>query len=307
MMTDPSLSGVLAVAQTPFLEDDSLDADTFFRQADWLFANGADGVVVGMVSEVLRLTANERDTLAGWTAQACAGRGASVVSVGAEATRIAVAHAQVAQSSGVTAVMASPPILTSLDEPAMLRYFSAIVSAVDVPVILQDASGYVGPSLSIDLQAKLWAEFGDRVMFKPEAHPIGPRVTQLLDATSGRAAIFEGTGGLYLIDSYRRGVVGTMPAGDLVWALAALWRALTAGDYDRAYQIGGPLAQIVVLQTSLDSFVAIEKHLLTEQGVFTSRRLREPDCSGLDTQMVAEVDRLVHRLRYAVEEPVPSR
>jgi dihydrodipicolinate synthase/N-acetylneuraminate lyase len=70
------------------------------------------------------------------------------------------------------------------------------------------------------------------------------------------ARVFEGTGGLYLIDSFRRGVVGTMPAADLIWALSALWRALGHGDYARAYRLAGPLAQMIALQTSLDSFIA---------------------------------------------------
>ena len=107
-------------------------------------------------------------------------------------------------------------------------------------------------------------------MFKPEAPPIGPRLTRLLDATGGRARVFEGTGGLFLIDSFRRGAIGTMPASDVVWALSALWRALggdppesaarsrcgplqtslqlgaQGGDFPRAYRIAGPLALLVL-------------------------------------------------------------
>jgi hypothetical protein len=57
---------------------------------------------------------------------------------------------------------------------------------VDVPLIVQDASGYVGRPLSIGLQARLHGELGDRAMFKPEAPPIGPQLTRLLSATGGR-------------------------------------------------------------------------------------------------------------------------
>ncbi|MGD7704618.1 dihydrodipicolinate synthase family protein [Microlunatus sp. Y2014] len=294
------LAGVLPVMQTPFDADENLDRAAHARLLDWTFDNGADGIVVAMVSEVLRLTAAERDELNAVTAQACEGRGTSVASVGAESTRIAVGHARTAQAAGATALMATPPMLTRLDEPALRRYFATVIEAVDIPVVVQDASGYVGQPLSVELQAGLHAEFGDRAMFKPEAHPIGPRITQLMDATGGAARIFDGTGGLHLVDTHRRGVVGTMPAADLIWALSALWRALEDGDDDRTYAIAGPLAQIVSLQTTLDSFVVIEKHLLQQQGVLDDPRMRGPVAAGIDDHTRAELDRLVVRLRAAV-------
>ena len=92
-----------------------------------------------------------------------------------------------------------------------------------------------------------------------------------------------------------------MPASDVVWALSALWAALRRGDFPRAYRIAGPLAQLVSLQTSLDSFVAVEKHLLVRQGVLPSARMREPVADVLDEQGRDEVDRLADLLHEAVD------
>jgi dihydrodipicolinate synthase/N-acetylneuraminate lyase len=292
---------VICVVQTPFGDDGSIDTDTFVRQVEWLFASGADGVAIGMVSEVLRLSGPERDELAALMCQAARGRGAAVVSVGAESTYVAVRHARHAAAVGADAVMATPPLLGRAGDDELFGYFTAIADAVQIPVIVQDASGYVGSALSIDLQARLYAELPDRVMFKPEAHPIGPKLTQLMAATDGKARVLEGNGGMYLVDSFRRGAIGTMPAGDLVWALVPLWRALTAGDFDRAYRISAPLTQLVSLQTSLDSFVAVEKHLLVRQGIFPNAAMRGPVSGSVDDQMYAEVDRLVALLRTAVD------
>lgn len=299
-MTGVEVSGVVCVVQTPFDEQGDVDGTTFVRQVEWLFGNGADGVAIGMVSEVLRLSTAERDELATLLCGAAAGRGASVVSVGAESTHVAARHARHAAAVGVDAVMATPPALSRAGDAELLDYFLAIADAAQVPLIVQDASGYVGSALSIDLQARLQAELPDRVLFKPEAHPIGPKLTQLLDATGGKARVLEGNGGMYLVDSFRRGAIGTMPAGDLVWALVPLWQALNVGDYERAYRIAGPLTQMVSLQTSLDSFVAIEKYLLVQQGIFRSAAVRGPVAGGVDERMYAEVDRLVDLLRRAV-------
>ena len=294
--------GVLAVFQTPFSEAGTIDHQVMRDQFDWLFGNGADGVVFGMVSELLRLSSEERDELVTLTCSLARGRGPSVVSVGAESIDVAVRHARHAQDAGANAVMAAPPALHAVGEDALYEYYVAIASSVSIPLIVQDASGYVGASIPISLQARLHREFGDRVMFKPEAVPVGPRLTQLLDATGGKARVFEGNGGLYLIDSFRRGAIGTMPAGDVIWAQTALWRALVDGDFGYAYRIAGPLAQLVSLQTNLDSFVAVEKHLLTRQGIFPPSALRRPVGEVLDAQGRAEVDRLVDLLRAAVDD-----
>ena len=300
-MSGVEVSGVVCVVQTPFDAQGEIDGATFVHQVEWLFDSGADGVAIGMVSEVLRLSTAERDELATLLCGAATGRGASVVSVGAESTHTAVRHARHAAAVGADAVMATPPALSRAGDAELFDYFLAIADAAQVPVIVQDASGYVGSALSIDLQARLQAELPDRVLFKPEAHPIGPKLTQLLDATGGKARVLEGNGGMYLLDSFRRGAIGTMPAGDLVWALVPLWRALNDGDYDRAYRIAGPLTQMVSLQTSLDSFVAIEKHLLMRQGVFRSVAVRGPVAGGVDERMYAEIDRLADLLRAAVD------
>ncbi len=126
-------------------------------------------------------------------------------------------------------------------------------------------------------------------------------VMPLRDATGGRVRVFEGTGGIALIDNFRRGILGTMPAVDLVWAVRAVWDALVAGDFDRAYAVSGPLCALITLQSELDAFVALEKYLLVRQGVFTSAAQRGPVGYVPDPETLAEVDRLFERLRTAVD------
>ena len=55
---------MLSVFQTPYHADESIDYDTLEREIDWLFDRGADGIVMAMVSEVLRLESTERRELA---------------------------------------------------------------------------------------------------------------------------------------------------------------------------------------------------------------------------------------------------
>ena len=179
------LAGVLAVFQTPFDDRDRIDYPALEKLFDWIFANGADGVVFAMVSEILRLSSQERDEVATVACRLSRGRGSCVISVGAESLATALRHARHAADAGADAVMATPPLLHAAGDDELLRYFMAIAGSVDTPLIVQDASGYVGRPLSIALQARLHGELGGRVMFKPEAPPVGPRLTRLLAATGG--------------------------------------------------------------------------------------------------------------------------
>lgn len=293
------LRGVLPVAATPFTANGDIDYGAVKDEVDWLFEQGVDGLVMGMVSEALRLSSEERDELATVLCSAADGRGAVVTSVGAESLHTALRHTLAARDAGATAVMAIPPVATAVDSDELMRYYTGLIEAVDIPVVVQDASGYLGRPLPIELQARLHATFGNRARFKPEAQPIGPRLSALRDATNATAKIYEGTGGLALVDSYRRGITGTMPGPDVCWALVALWAALEAGDQARVDALNGPLCAIVSIQTSLDAFVSIQKHLLFKQGVLPQTYARGPAGFALDTETLAEVDRLFELLRAA--------
>lgn len=299
----PELRAVLPVFQTPWHEDESIDFETLEGEISWLYDCGAAGIVMAMVSETLRMDSDEREALAAAACRFGRDRGAVIISVGAESSKTAERYARHAESVGADAVMAIPPVSIGLGEPELLRYYTRILHAIQIPVIVQDASGYVGKPMPIAMQARLLDEFGpERVQYKPEASPIGPKLSELRDATQGRARVFEGTGGIALVDSFKRGVKGTMPGADLIRALVPLWRALEAGDVEKADCIHGPLAALVSMQTSLDAFLAVEKHLLVRQGIFTNTRVRGPVGFHLDDETRREVDRQFDRLIAAAEQ-----
>jgi 4-hydroxy-tetrahydrodipicolinate synthase len=294
------LHGVLPVVQTPFTADLQIDRPTLKREIDWAFQLGANGVVVAMVSEILRLEHNQRRELAALVCECTANRGCTVISVGAETASQAIDLAQHAQVLGATAVMAIPPVRQSLSSETTVEYFAAIANSVSIPLVVQDASSYVGAAIDVSVYLKLLEEFGpDKILFKPEASPLGPNLSRLRDATRGKARIFEGSGGINLVDCYRRGIVGTMPGMDLLDGVIALWRALETGDDDRIYQLSLPICGILALelQAGLDGFLAIEKHLLMQRGIFRNTIQAPPVKWQLDDETRLEVDRLFHRLQ----------
>lgn len=299
-MTDPSeIRGVLPVVHMPYHDDQSIDFTTLQREVDHIFATGAHGLCLALVSDTLRLTAQERLEMPGHLVRFAAGRGPVIISVGAESTIQARAFARAAEDGGAAAVMAIPPISQGLAEPELREYFDQLLDEIGIGVFVQDASSYVGKAMSLEFQADLFRQYGSRVLFKPEANPLGPCISGLSELTHGKAAIFEGSGGQLLIDSYRRGVVGTIPGVEMLDGLVALWNACEAGDWDRAYEVYYPICAIATLQIQggLDGFIVSERYMLNRQGLFPNQVHRGPLAFHLDDGTRQEIDRLYDRLQ----------
>jgi 4-hydroxy-tetrahydrodipicolinate synthase len=298
-----NLAGVFNVLQTPLTETDDIDEAVFAREIEWLLECGIDGAVLAMVSEVLRFSAEDRRKQWQLVLKLINGRIPVVASVGAESTYIATSLAKWAEIDGAAAVMATPPSAFATLSNEIRDYYVAIIESVKIPVIVQDASNYLGQPLDISLYVDLIDKYGaERVQFKPEAKPVKERLEMLRDASGGRALVFEGQGGVDLLDTFPIGIVGTMPGAEVPWALVALFKALKEDNWDRARSIHAPLAKLISYQTTLDAYVAVEKYLLVKQEIFTSARQRGPVGFILTDEMKLEIDIAFDQLKAAVDK-----
>ncbi|MGW2492853.1 dihydrodipicolinate synthase family protein [Streptomyces sp. NPDC001606] len=298
------IKGVLPVVLMPYTDGGAVDEDGFLAQTDHMFDAGCDGFVVGQISEVLRLTHEERLRVAELCAKAAQGRGVSVMSTGAETPEAAVAYTRHAQDAGVDAALVMHPATIPLDDDGMVEYYSAVVEAVDIPVIVHHAKSLAKLPLTIAAQARLLEKYGeDRVLFKPEAQPTPPRVSELRDATGGRARIFEGDGGMMLLDCHRRGLAGTIPATEIAEIVVVLWRLLEQGRRAEAERIGHPLSYLMChMMNSTDYYLAIAKRLLKERGLIKSAQVRGPSRYTLDDETWTEVRHTYYGLLDLIRE-----
>jgi len=295
------LAGVFNVISTPLDNSDEIDQKTLKQEIDWLIKCGSNGAVLAMVSEVLRFSAAERRKQWQLSLEHLSGRIPLVVSVGAESSAIAVGLAKDAQKDGATAVMATPPsaFVASADE--VKNYYQRIIEAVDITVIVQDASNYLGAPIELETYVELIDKYGDeRVQFKPEAKPVKERLEQLNKISNNRARVFEGQGGIDLLDTHPLGVKGTMPGAEVPWAIVGLWKALENKDLKSAQAIHTPLAKLISYQTTLDAYVAVEKYLLVKQGVFVNTNQRGPVGFKLDQDTKNKIDLAYNELAAAI-------
>lgn len=289
--TSNQLKGVFNVVSIPLNDEDQIDQSVLKKEIDWLIKCGCDGLVLAMVSEVLRFSAQERRVMWQKTLEYLQGRKPLVVSVGAESSAIAVELAKQAAFDGAAAVMATPPSAFKPTASEVKKYYQSIIEAVDIPTIVQDASNYLGEPIQLETYVELIDKYGEnRVQFKPEAKPVAQRLDQLNKLSSNRAKVFEGQGGVDLLQTHPLGVKGSMPGAEIPWAIIELWRSLELGNLDKAKQIHQPVARLVALQTSLDAYIAVEKYLLVKQGVFINTNQRGPVGFKLDKQTTESIE-----------------
>jgi len=297
------LAGVFNVISTPLDNNDQIDQQTLKKEIDWLIKCGSNGTVLAMVSEVLRFSDAERRQQWRLSLEYLSDRIPLVVSVGAESSAIAVALAKDAEKDGATAVMATPPSAFIATADEVKNYYQRIIEAVDITVIVQDASNYLGAPIELETYVELIDKYGqERVQFKPEAKPVKERLKQLNEISNNRARVFEGQGGIDLLDTHPLGVKGTMPGAEVPWAIVALWNALERKDLVTAKAIHAPLAKLISFQTTLDAYVAVEKYLLVKQGIFSNTNQRSPVGFKLDQETKGKIDLAFNELVSAVGE-----
>jgi 4-hydroxy-tetrahydrodipicolinate synthase len=250
-----------------------------------------------MVSEVMRFSADERRLQWQSALKIINKRVPLIVSVGAESTAIAISLAKSAQADGATALMATPPAIFPATSDEIYTYYSEIIEAVKIPLIVQDASNYMGQPLDLELYGNLIEKYGtERVQFKPEAKPVKERAAALQEIAHGQARIFEGQSGIDLLDTHPLGLVGTMPGGEIPWAIIKLWNALESNDLELAKSIHNLVSQLVAFQQNIDGYVAVEKYLLVKQGIFESVRQRGPVRTILSSEVKIEIDQIFEKL-----------
>ncbi len=304
--TSNQLKGVFNVVSIPLNDEDQIDQSVLKKEIDWLIKCGCDGLVLAMVSEVLRFSAQERRVMWQKTLEYLQGRKPLVVSVGAESSAIAVELAKQAAFDGAAAVMATPPSAFKATASEVKKYYQSIIEAVDIPTIVQDASNYLGEPIQLETYVELIDKYGEnRVQFKPEAKPVAQRLDQLNKLSSNRAKVFEGQGGVDLLQTHPLGVKGSMPGAEIPWAIIELWRSLELGNLDKAKQIHQPVARLVALQTSLDAYIAVEKYLLVKQGVFINTNQRGPVGFKLDKQTTESIEAAYEDLTKVVTPVKP--
>ncbi|QHC25141.1 4-hydroxy-tetrahydrodipicolinate synthase [Streptomyces sp. GS7] len=147
---------VLTAMVTPFTADGALDLDGAQRLAAHLVDAGNDGIVVnGTTGESPTTSDAEKAQLVRAVVDAVGDRAFVVAGAGTNDTHHSLELARAAQDAGAHGLLAVTPYYSKPPQEGLLRHFTAIADATDLPVMLYDIPGRSGVPINTETMVRL--------------------------------------------------------------------------------------------------------------------------------------------------------
>ena len=238
----PAFTGIYPILYAYFGADGRLDEAAMRKQVRCCLAGGAQGIaVLGLATEVNKLSPAEKRDVVRWSAEEIDGRVPLAVTV-AEATAPEAAEFVVeAAGLGAAWCILQPPPVRGLPEGEYIAWYGQVADLVGqrsaIPLGIQNAAAYIGVGLSAGGVATLARNHGNVTLIKAEDSAVD--VQRLIEVTQGRMTVFNGRAGMELVDCLRAGCAGLIPAPECADVQAAIYEDFMSGDEataEREYQ-----------------------------------------------------------------------
>lgn len=254
-------AGIYPMLYAFFSADGSLDRDAMHRQVQACVANGAHGVaVLGLATEVAKLSVQERHQLVEWVSEDLAGRLPMAVTIFGETAEQQVAFARHAKQCGAAWVILQPPRISGAGDTELVPFFGRVMDQLDMVVAIQNAPEYIGIGLSDDGIDELVRRHDNFTVLKGEGPVL--QIRNIIERNGERLAVFNGRAGLELTDNLRAGCAGMIPGLDLFDLQARCFDAMSAGDEQAAEALyARALPAIVFAMQSIDHLICYGKRI----------------------------------------------
>ena len=232
-----ALRGAMTAIVTPFRDDGSVDLTAFEKLVAWQVESGIHGLVpCGTTGEGATLRPEEHTQVIETAVRVAAGRVPVLAGCGTNDTRTTIAGAQRAAAAGADGILVVTPYYNKPNRSGMLAHFSAIATAVELPIVAYNVPGRTGQNLSVEQTLSL-AEIPGVVGVKEAAGS----VEQLASIVEGRPegfAVLTGDDALALA-SVALGADGVISvvSNEAPRLMAAMMDAALSGDFAGARSI----------------------------------------------------------------------
>jgi len=255
--------GIHCVLYALFDRNEELDRGLMREQLAVVGGTGCDGVtVLGLATEVNKLTHAERCRLIEWTA-ADRTQGAFSVTITGNSVAEQKYLAHMACDHGADWLILQPPMAGDFAQSEYIDFFARVAEGLGVPIAIQNAPQFLGRSLSE-------ADISNLRSRNPLINHIKAEVpaTQLanLTASARDLTVLNGRGGFEMIDCLEAGCEGFIVAPEVIDRIVATYRRWHNGrlaDAEASY-VGFLPAALFTMQ-SLESLICYGKRLFGER------------------------------------------
>lgn len=276
MKNEKLLSGVVPIVPTPFREDEEIDEEGLKRLIEFAISNRLEAVCLpAYASEFYKLTDEEKRRVVKIAVDHAGGRIKIMAQSNHPSLKAAITLAQDNIDAGVEIISIAVPRLFQLPENSLKEYLSGFLKSIpDTPVLVQDFNPG-GQSISVRLIRELMEAHHNFKYLKLEEPLCAPKFKDILDVTGDRLGLFEGWGGLYLLELIPVGITGVMPGLGLSDILQKVFVLRKNGDNSKAFDLFEKIMpQIFFSLQNLELFHYMEKELLVARGVLDKAVVR---------------------------------
>lgn len=292
--------GVYSVLPTPFLPDGGVDADSLRRVVDLFIAAGVNGLTaLGVTGEVARLNERERALVLDTVIDQARGRVPIIAGATAEGLGLAIEYSRAARAAGAAAVMVSPPRMVKINSDAVVRHFTALAEAVEIPIVVQDYPPISGYTMEPWLLARIARETPSARTIKLEDPPTPLKTARILAQAQGvEIGVLGGLGGVFMLEELMSGAAGVMTGFAFPETPVEIYRLFRAGEVDAAADVFYRQVPLMRFEFQEGIGMAIRKEVLRRRGAIASAGIRPPG-AALDTATAAALDRVLDWTRAA--------
>lgn len=209
-----------------------LDRRAFRQQIDWCLGTGCHGIaMLGLITEISFLTPEERQTLVEWAVEDIAGRAPLLVTLRGADREAMTSQALAARALGADFLVMQPPPMPDPTPARLLEFFSAVMAAVPGDIGIQNAPEFMGIGLDAAGVTELNRRHPHFTLMKGEGPVVN--VKPFVDALP-QMQVFNGRGGLELVDNLIAGCAGMIPAPETLDIQVRIYEAVRTGDIEAA-------------------------------------------------------------------------
>jgi 4-hydroxy-tetrahydrodipicolinate synthase len=203
---------VLTAMVTPFNEDGSINCEAAADFAEWLLANGSDGLVVeGSTGEAATMFMDEKIAVLKAVVERVNGRAPVIVGAGTNCTASTLELINAVEACGVDGLLVVGPYYNKPTQEGYYQHFAAVAKSTSLPIIVYNVPGRTGSNIEPKTIARLAAEFPNIVAVKEAAGNVA-QTAELFRVLPENVTIYSGDDGLVLpfMSVGARGVISVL-------------------------------------------------------------------------------------------------
>jgi 4-hydroxy-tetrahydrodipicolinate synthase len=273
------LGGIVPALSTAMKKDGSVDEEGIRALVRFNIEKGVHAFAVTIIAgEFYKLTDEERKRVYDVVIDETNGKIPVLAGTSHSGTEPAIELSRYAKDAGADGLIVMPPFFGRVESSLYLhQHYSRIASAVDLPLMIQDAEDYTGVVFSAVALSHLAREYSNIFMVKVEGARTLEKIREIKELTDSKLVILGGMAAKLLLEELELGAQGNIPDGCLPELLVDVYQRYKRADLSGAKRVFEKYRRwldYLSLHPLLE--VAMEKETLRLRGIINSSYVRGP-------------------------------